>query len=189
MKVILASASPRRRELLKVIVPDFEIAPSRNIDEPYPGDLRSDEVPVYLSALKSAAYADILDDGDILVTADTVVILGERILGKPSGRDEAIEMLSDLSGHTHRVVTGVTLAAKGRQPVSFKATTEVTFAPLSMSDIEYYVDNYRPFDKAGAYGIQEWIGAAAVEKISGSYYNVVGLPLHALFERLKEFGV
>ncbi|MDO4320383.1 MAG: Maf family nucleotide pyrophosphatase [Bacteroidales bacterium] len=187
MKVILASASPRRRELLKTIIPEFEIAPSRDIDETYPDTLSPDDVPVYLSALKSAAYADILTDGDVLVTADTVVVLGDRILGKPAGRDDAIAMLNALSGQTHRVITGVSLAAKGRDTVSFSAITEVSFARLSQADIEYYVDNYRPFDKAGAYGIQEWIGAAAVEKISGSYYNVVGLPLHALFTRLREF--
>lgn len=184
-KVILASASPRRRELLKTIEPDFEIAPSRFVDEAYPAGMAADEVPVYLASLKAAAYSDLLAPGDILITADTVVILGDKILGKPSGRDEAVAMLSALSGRTHRVVTGVSLNTPGHEPVSFAVTTEVRFARLELSDIEYYVDNYSPYDKAGAYGIQEWIGAAAVEKISGSYYNVVGLPLHALFARLK----
>ncbi len=188
MKVILASASPRRRELLRTIVPDLEIAPSRELEEIYPATLAADEVPVYLSRLKADGYMDIVAEGDVLITADTVVILGDRILGKPDGRAGAIEMLKALSGKTHHVVTGVTMRSPGRLDESFGVRTDVTFAPLSDEDIEYYVDNYAPYDKAGAYGIQEWIGAAAVEKISGSYYNVVGLPLHAVFKRLQAIG-
>lgn len=189
MNVILASGSPRRRELLHTIVPEFEIAPSRDIDESYPAGMPADEVPVYLAGIKSDAYSDLLVGDNVLITADTVVILGDRILGKPADRPEAVAMLTALSGCTHRVVTGVVLAKAGCAPVRFSATTEVTFAPLTQADIEYYVDTCKPYDKAGAYGIQEWIGAAAVEKISGSYYNVVGLPLHALFVKLRELSV
>lgn len=187
IKVILASKSPRRRELLSIIEPDYVTAPDREVEESYPADMPADEVPAYLSRLKSDAYASDLPDRAVLVTADTVVVLDGRILGKPADEAEAVEMLGALAGRTHHVVTGVTLRARGMEPDTFSVSTEVTFAPLSDDDIRYYVDRYRPLDKAGAYGIQEWIGAAAVEKINGSHYNVVGLPLHRLFHRLRDY--
>ncbi len=186
-KVLLASKSPRRRELLSIIEPDYELAPDRDVKEAYPADLAADEVPSYLSRLKSRGYADVVPHGCILLTADTVVILDGEILGKPVDCDDAERMLARLSGRTHRVVTGVTLYSPGYDAMTFSVTTEVTFAVLSQEDIHSYVVNYRPLDKAGAYGIQEWIGAAAVEKINGSHYNVVGLPLHKLFHALRDY--
>lgn len=186
-KVVLASKSPRRRKLLAIIEPDYELAPDREVAENYPADLAAEEVPGYLSRLKSQGFADTVAAGDILLTADTVVILDGKILGKPTDEADACRMLGELSGRTHKVVTGVTLYSPGVEPMTFSVTTEVTFAPLDAADIRHYVAEYRPLDKAGAYGIQEWIGAAAVEKINGSYYNVVGLPLHKLFGALRRY--
>lgn len=185
-KIILASGSPRRRELLGLVTDNFTVAPSRDIDESYPDTLAPDQVPVFLSQLKARGYDDLTADGSIVLTADTVVIVDEQILGKPAGRDEAIAMLRMLSGRAHRVVTGVTLHTADRS-ASFATTTTVHFAPLTDSEIEHYVDTYRPFDKAGAYGIQEWIGAIGITGIEGCFYNVMGLPLHDLYRHLKEF--
>ncbi len=185
-RVILASASPRRRELLKMVVPEFEIASGIEVDETYPADMPAAEVPVYLSQLKSNAYRHTLEGGDVLITADTVVIIDGEILGKPANRDEAIAMLAKLSNRTHTVITGVTLQSIACSE-SFAQSTLVHFDEVSMDDIEHYVDTYQPFDKAGAYGIQEWIGAAAISGIEGSFYNVMGLPVHALFLKLRKF--
>lgn len=182
--IILASNSPRRRELLHYIVDNFDIAPSRDIDETYPADTAPDDVPCYLSRLKADAYADLVAADTVLITADTVVILDSVILGKPHSRDRAIAMLHQLSGRTHRVVTGVTLLTANRS-VTFSTTTHVTFDTLSDDEIEYYVDRYQPYDKAGAYGIQEGLGAASVSHLDGCYYNVMGLPLNALYRQLK----
>lgn len=183
-KIILASASPRRRELLKMITPDFTIADGREVDEIYPASMAPEKVPEYLSQLKASAYLDDLSGDEVLITADTVVILDGKILGKPHTRNEAVDMLMRLQNRTHTVVTGVTLStASGWK--SFSQTTEVDFDVLSRSEVEHYVDNYKPFDKAGAYGIQEWIGAAAIKGIRGSFYNVMGLPVHALYTELK----
>lgn len=187
-RIILASGSPRRRELLKMIVPDFTIASGKDVDETYPAELSAEDVPVYLSQLKSMPYKEELQDGDILITADTVVILDNDILGKPHSRDEAIDMLRRMRDRTHVVVTGVTLTTTSRTE-SFSQRTEVDFDRLTDTEIEYYIDNYKPYDKAGAYGIQEWIGAAAIIGIRGSFYNVMGLPVHALYLKLKEFGI
>lgn len=185
-KILLASGSPRRRELLAMIAPDFDVAPGRDIDERYPADLPAENVAVYLSKVKAEAYRDLLDDDEIIITADTVVIIDGRILGKPACREEAIEMLRSLSGRCHKVVTGVTVTAKDRC-ISFDETTVVEFARLSDDEITCYVDTFRPYDKAGAYGIQEWIGAVGIKGIEGCYYNVMGLPVHTLYHRLKEF--
>lgn len=184
--LILASGSPRRRELLGAIAPDMSVAPKREIDETYPADIPAMEVAQYLSRLKADAYRDLVTPGSILVTADTVVIIDDEILGKPVDRDEAVAMLRHLSGRTHQVVTGVTVC-DGERTESFSDVTDVTFAPLSDDEIAYYVDRYAPFDKAGAYGIQEWIGYIGVESIKGCYYNVMGLPLQALYMTLKTF--
>ena len=184
--IILASNSPRRRELLKMIVPEFEIASGRDIAEVYPDTLPAAEVPEFLSRLKASAYAPDLEPGQVLITADTVVIVDGDILGKPRNRDEAIAMLTRMQSRTHTVVTGVTITSVDRV-VSFSQQTEVDFDALSREEIEYYVDNYKPYDKAGAYGIQEWIGAAAIIGIRGSFYNVMGLPVHALYLALKAF--
>lgn len=185
-KILLASGSPRRRELLAMIAPDFAVAPGRDVDESYPSDIPAEKVAEYLSKVKADAYIDLLADDEIIITADTVVIIDGRILGKPAGRDEAVAMLRSLSGRRHKVVTGVTVTAKDRS-VSFDETTVVEFAPLSDGEITAYVDTFRPYDKAGAYGIQEWIGAVGIKGIEGCYYNVMGLPVHTLYHRLKEF--
>ncbi len=188
MNIILASASPRRHELLKMIVEDFRIAHGREVDEVYPADLPKEEVPVYLSQLKASAYlSDLKNADDLLITADTVVILDDKILGKPHSRKEAIGMLSEMQGKTHKVVTGVTVSTPDRS-TSFSQTTEVDFDVLTQDEIEYYVDKFKPYDKAGAYGIQEWIGAAAIIGIRGSFYNVMGLPIHALYKVLKDYS-
>jgi septum formation protein len=185
-KVVLASASPRRRELLKMVVPDFEIATGIDVDETYPNDTPTDDVPVYLSKIKAEAYRSRLSPTDVLITADTVVIVDDKILGKPANRDEAVAMLALLSGREHKVITGVSITTCDKME-SFGCSTLVKFDHLSKADIEYYVDNYKPFDKAGAYGIQEWIGAAGISGINGSFYNVMGLPVHALFLKLRHY--
>ena len=187
--IILASNSPRRRELLKMIVPEFEIASGKDVEEVYPDGLEPEKVPEYLSQLKAVAYMDDIKPGDVLVTADTVVILDGEILGKPRSREDAIGMLSKMQSRTHTVVTGMTLSFSDSPSISFSQKTEVHFDALSEEEIEYYVDNFRPYDKAGAYGIQEWIGAAAITGINGSFYNVMGLPVQTLCRQLKEFGV
>lgn len=185
-KILLASGSPRRRELLAMIAPGFAVAPGRDVDESYPSDIPAEKVAEYLSKVKADAYIDLLDDDEIIITADTVVIIDGRILGKPAGRDDAVAMLRSLSGRRHKVVTGVTVTARDRS-VSFDETTVVEFAHLNDDEIDAYVDTFRPYDKAGAYGIQEWIGAVGIKGIEGCYYNVMGLPVHTLYHRLKEF--
>lgn len=186
MKLLLASNSPRRRELISMLDLDVEIVLPRDVDESYPADLPAEEVPVYLSRVKADAYRGLSVGDEILVTADTVVILDDKILGKPHSREEAIAMLQSLSGRSHRVVTGVTLMSTDRT-VSFSTATRVVFDRLSREEIESYVDKYKPFDKAGAYGIQEWIGCVAISSIDGCYYNVMGLPLHDLYRHLQNF--
>lgn len=186
MKILLASNSPRRRELLKLLEPDFIIAESRDVKETYPADLPLPEVAPYLSRLKAAAYRDVLVPDEVIITADTVVINKGSLMGKPKDEEEAVEMLKSLMGHTHTVVTGVTLTSS-EKTVTFSESTEVTFDYLGTQEIEDYVHNYHPLDKAGAYGIQEWIGAAAITGIHGCFYNVMGLPLHSLYIHLKEF--
>lgn len=185
-KILLASGSPRRRELLAMIAPGFAVAPGRDVDESYPSDIPAEKVAEYLSKVKANAYIDLLADDEIIITADTVVIIDGRILGKPAGRDDAVAMLRSLSGRRHKVVTGVTVTARDRS-ISFDETTVVEFAQLSDDEIDAYVDTFRPYDKAGAYGIQEWIGAVGIKGIEGCYYNVMGLPVHTLYHRLKEF--
>ncbi len=184
-RLILASASPRRRELLASCDIDFVLADKFECEECYPADLENDKVAEYLSQLKSNAYPHPLGEGDILLTADTVVILGDKILGKPHSEAEAIEMISSLSGATHKVVTGVTLRT-AEQTISFSAESLVSFRVLDAKEIRYYVEKYRPMDKAGAYGIQEWIGYIGIEGIEGSFYNVMGLPVQRLYSALKE---
>lgn len=188
IEVVLASNSPRRRELLGLILPSFSIAPSLDIDETYPSTLPAAQVPAYLSQLKAETYKSILKDNQLIITADTVVILDGAILGKPKDCQDAIDMLHRMCGNTHTVVTGVTMTSfQGKKNVTFSTHTDVTFCKLNDEQIEEYVSRFQPFDKAGAYGIQEWIGAAAIENINGSFYNVMGLPLHALYQQLREF--
>lgn len=185
-RLILASHSPRRRELLAGCGLQFTLADNYEVDERYPDDLPADEVAAYLSRLKSESFPRELSDGEVLITADTVVLLQDRILGKPSGREGAIEMLRDLSGRNHRVITGVTLRRRDRID-TFDSRTEVWFKPLTDEEIHYYVDTFQPYDKAGAYGIQEWIGYVGIERIEGSFYNVMGLPVQKLIARLEKF--
>lgn len=185
LRLVLASASPRRRELLCQIGAQVRIASTKEVDESYPENIAPEEVAPYISAKKAHAYADSIESGETLITADTVVICEGRVLGKPHNEHEAVEMLRQLSGRTHSVVTGVTImnSERGR---TFGVTTEVDFAPLSDNEIRYYVEKYRPLDKAGAYGIQEWIGYIGITGIRGDYYNVMGLPLQRLYAELKE---
>lgn len=188
VKVLLASNSPRRRELLGLIVPEFSIAEIRDVKETYPPGLDAHNVPAYLSRLKASAYIDALEPDELIITADTVVLLDNEILGKPRGRQEAVSMLGRLSGRTHTVVTGVTLTSmSGKKSDTFSEETRVTFGMIERHEIEEYVDRFKPFDKAGAYGIQEWVGAAAIKGINGCFYNVMGLPLHTLYVHLKDF--
>lgn len=184
--ILLGSGSPRRRDLLASLDIDFRQIAIKDVDESYPSDMPAEEVPAYLSRVKAEAYRDELNPGDILITADTVVILDGKILGKPEDERQAVEMLTELSGRTHEVVTGVTLMALGAVE-TFSEKTAVSFAEISSEDIEHYVTEYRPLDKAGAYGVQEWIGQAAVTGINGCFYNVMGLPTSALYHRLGEF--
>lgn len=185
-RLILASQSPRRRQLLSDAGLEFTLADRFECDETFPQDMPAEDVAEYLSRLKSEAYPEPLAEGDILLTADTVVIADNRVLGKPSDRAEAIEMISLLSGCDHEVITGCTLRTATRQR-SFSVRSKVHFRALDREEIEYYVDCYRPFDKAGAYGIQEWIGYVGIEGIEGSFYNVMGLPVQRLYSILKEF--
>ena len=165
---------------------EFTLAPKFECDESYPATLPAAEVASFLSALKSEAYPEPLAEGDILVTADTTVVVGERVLGKPADREEACEMLRAMSGRSHKVYTGVTLRSSEKMH-TFAVQTEVYFRTMGEDEIAYYVDNYRPYDKAGAYGIQEWIGYVAIERIEGSFYNVMGLPIQRLYTELHSF--
>ena len=185
-RLLLASQSPRRRELMTGCGLPYELAPKYDCEEVYPADLPAEEVPLYLSQLKSRAYPGPLAPDVILLTADTVVVLDGGVLGKPCGREEAVGMLGRLSGRRHTVVSGVTLRTAERMH-GFEARTSVWFRTLSAEEIEHYVDTCRPFDKAGSYGIQEWIGYAAIERIEGSFYNVMGLPIQKVYVELDKF--
>ena len=184
--VVLASGSPRRRELLAMLDIQFTVDTSHSVDETVPDGMAPEEIPAYLSQLKAAAYP--LEDGSdkLVITADTVVILDGAVLGKPASLCEATDMLAMLQGRTQQVVTGVTIRT-ATDSVTFSATSEIDFGTLTPEEIAYYVESYSPLDKAGAYGIQEWIGAAAIRGIRGSFYNVMGLPVHRLYSELKKF--
>lgn len=183
LKIILASASPRRKELLAGLDLDFEVKVIKGVSEIYPDSLRAEEVPQYISREKAAAYQ--VADDELLLTADTVVVVDNTILGKPHDADDARRMLRLVSGHTHHVVTGVTLTTAKAQK-TFGVTTDVTFRQLTDDEINYYISHYRPFDKAGAYGIQEWIGYIGVTSIHGSYYNVMGLPVQRIYQEIMK---
>ncbi len=173
--ILLCSTSPRRRELMKMLDIDFDIAPSIDVEENYPETLKACEVPLYLSALKARAYARLIKDNELIITADTVVICDNHVIGKPSDAADARRMLLSMQGREHIVVTGVSI------------TTADRLDRLGEDEIDYYISKYNPMDKAGAYGIQEWIGVAAVAGIEGSFYNVMGLPVHQLYTYLKDF--
>lgn len=182
-KIVLSSNSPRRKELLGELGIDFEVRVIEGIDETYPKELSVEEVPQYIAREKARVY--IVGKDEVLLTADTVVVLGNEIMGKPHDEADAMRMLRQLSGKTHQVITGVCLTTNDKQ-VTFADVTDVSFADLTDDEIKYYVDNFRPLDKAGAYGIQEWIGLAGVTGIKGSYFNVVGLPVHRVYAELKK---
>lgn len=185
-KVLLASKSPRRRELLEQLRIPFNVVNTGGIDESYPEDMPAESVPRYIADRKADAYLKRFESNELIITADTLVICDGEILGKPHNYDEAVAMLQKLSGRTHQVITGVSISTLEKR-TTFSTVTDVTFAPLSDEVITYYVENFLPFDKAGAYGIQEWIGCVAVQEIKGSFYNVMGLPVHQLYMELKNF--
>lgn len=186
--IILASQSPRRREILKMLGVDFKVV-VKDTDETFPPELQGGAIPEHIAVLKASAFdSDLqsLPDNTIIIASDTIVYIDNKVIGKPKGREDAIKMLKTLSGRCHQVLTGVCIKTKNRQR-SFFAESKVWFRELSDDEITYYVDNYRPFDKAGAYAVQEWIGAAAIAKIEGSYYNVMGLPSQMLYNELLKF--
>lgn len=184
--IILASKSPRRQELLKGIGLNFNVL-TKDVDESYPSRLSVYEVAPYLSLKKAKAFEDAeLPDNYMIITADTIVVVGDEILGKPKDKENACEMLLKLSGKKHSVITGVTIRTKDRTK-TFSAVSNVVFEKLDSEEINYYVDNFKPFDKAGSYGIQEWIGYIGVNAVEGSYFNVMGLPTQKLYTVLKTF--
>ena len=185
-QVVLASNSPRRKELLGGLGISFEVRTLQNIDESYPDTLRGEEIPMYISAKKAEAYRLTMAENELIITADTVVCDNGIVLGKPKDAAEAKQMLRQLSGHAHEVITGVSIVTQ-EKTVQFASTSKVFFSALTDEEIDYYINVYQPFDKAGAYGIQEWIGYVGVTRIEGSYFNVMGLPIQRLYTELKRF--
>ena len=181
--IILASNSPRRKQLLAGLDLDFEVRIMPGIEESYPQDLSTDMIPEYLACQKAAAYT--IKEGELLITADTIVVLEGSVLGKPANAQDAKHMLQALRGKTHSVITGVALTTTHCQRV-FHVVTEVTFGPLSDQAIDYYIATYQPYDKAGAYGIQEWIGYVGVTSLRGSFFNVMGLPVQRIYEEIPK---
>lgn len=184
-KVILASNSPRRKDLLAGLGVEYEVRTMPDVDESYPSTLKGADIPLYISQEKANAYRSMLQSDELMITADTIVWLEGEVLGKPADRAEAISMLQRMSGRTHEVYTGVSITTTEWQR-SFAVQTEVKFATLTNEEIVYYVDRFQPMDKAGAYGVQEWIGFIGVERIEGSYFNIMGLPVQRLYKELKE---
>ena len=184
-KIILASGSPRRQQFLKELELAFEIR-LKEIEEIYPDHLKAEEITNFLAKLKASAFENELQDNEVLITSDTIVWLDNKALGKPIDASHAVRMLTEMSGKTHKVITSVCIKSTKKEVV-FHDETLVTFTDLSLDEIEFYLKNYKPFDKAGSYGIQEWIGLIAIEKIEGSYANVVGLPTHKLYKELMNF--
>ena len=186
-KIILASQSPRRKQLLEWAEVSFEVV-VKETDEHLPPGLTAEEVALYIARNKSIAVQSSLPDPAIVLAADTIVVLGENIIGKPVHREEAISILLALSGEKHRVITGVVIR-KGEQEVAFADVTEVEFHALTIDQIEFYVDKYKPYDKAGAYAIQEWIGVVGIKSINGDFYNVMGLPVSRVVKALERLGI
>lgn len=184
--IVLASNSPRRKELLQRMGVNFKVRTLFGIDESYPDSLRGEDIVRYISRNKAQAYRSSMAPNELLITADTIVYVKGEVMGKPKTAEQAKEMLHKLSGKSHQVITGVTIVTADRTE-DFGVTSQVKFAEITDEEINFYVDNYLPFDKAGAYGIQEWIGIVAVEEIKGSYFNVVGLPVQRLYQKLKTF--
>lgn len=184
-RIVLASQSPRRKELLAGLGLEFESRVLPDVDESFPPGLAGGDIPLFIARGKAEAYRPSLGADELLITADTIVWLGGEVLGKPADRADALRMLRLLSGRTHEVHTGVCLTA-ARWQRAFTARTEVRFSPLEEEELTWYVDRFRPFDKAGAYGVQEWIGYVGVEHIAGSYYNIMGLPVQRLYRELRQ---
>ncbi|MBO4825877.1 MAG: septum formation protein Maf [Prevotella sp.] len=187
-RIVLASNSPRRKELLAGLDIPFSVRVLDGIDESYPPMLSPVDIPQFLAKNKAEAYKSTMADDEVVITADTVVVLDEEVLGKPADRADAVHMLKELSGKTHQVITGVCLTTTSTQRV-FGVTTEVTFKAFTDEEINYYVDTYKPMDKAGAYGIQEWIGYVGVTALNGSYFNVMGLPVQRIYAELQKMGI
>ena len=186
-RYVLASGSPRRQSLLKIIISDFEIW-TKDIEESYPSELKEDKVAIYLAEKKAKAFYNEMNKGDLLISADTIVCQDQRVLGKPKDADEAFAMLTALSNSVHKVITACAIQSL-YSINSFAEITEVRFKALSSEEIDYYIEHFKPFDKAGAYGIQEWIGQIAIKGINGCYYNVMGLPIQRLNSYLKLEGL
>jgi septum formation protein len=184
-RVILASNSPRRKELLSGLGIDYEVKTLPGIEESYPDTLKGEEIPLYIASEKADAYRDSMQPDELIITADTIVWLDGVVMGKPKDEEDARNMLRRLSGKTHQVMTGVCITTTGFRK-SFSTVTDVTFTDLTEEEIHYYVEHYQPMDKAGAYGIQEWIGFVGVQSIAGSYFNVMGLPVQRLYKELKK---
>lgn len=184
--IILASNSPRRKELLQRLGLPFKVRTLFGVDESFPENLRGEEIALYIARKKSEAYKSSMSSNELLITADTIVCLDGVVMGKPYGAENAKTILRQLSGRVHQVITGVTVLTQVKRE-SFAVTSHVKFANVTEDEIDYYVDNYLPFDKAGAYGIQEWFGLVAVEELRGSYFNVMGLPVQRLYTVLKQF--
>ncbi len=184
-RLILASRSPRRQQLLRELGIEFDVV-LKDYDESYPEHLKGEEIASYIASAKAGSFRKDLSPYEIVLTADTIVWCNNKVLGKPVDEDDAFAILSEISGNTHEVITGVTILSSERER-TFTETTRVTFEILSEEELKYYISNFKPFDKAGAYGIQEWIGVVACSRIEGSYFNVVGLPVQRLFKELKEF--
>jgi len=186
-KIILASNSPRRKELLTNLKIPFKVIVKQDLDETLPEDIKTEDAAKYLAEKKASFYNDVIqEENTILITADTIVLNNKKILGKPSGYEEAFDMLRSLSGKMHKVITGVAVTSPEKQTV-FDSMTKVYFKELTNNEIDHYIMNFKPFDKAGAYGIQEWIGMIGITKIEGSYFNVVGLPVQKLYSELIKF--
>ena len=184
-KIILASQSPRRKQLLEWAEVPFEIV-IKETEESYPGGLKVDEVAVHIARNKALAVQDIVVPGSVILAADTIVVLNERIIGKPKSREDALSILHDLSGNKHAVITGVVIRQHEKE-IAFADTTDVYFNELTHGQIEFYVDKYKPFDKAGAYAIQEWIGVIGIKSVNGDFYNVMGLPVSRVVRELTKF--
>jgi septum formation protein len=185
-RIILASRSPRRKELLSELGLTFEVRIAE-FDESYPADLKGEEIAAYIASAKSTGFRSNIQSDELIITADTIVWCNGKVLGKPRNERDAELILNEISGNTHEVITGVCILT-GEKSICFTESTKVTFSKLSNEEISYYISKYRPYDKAGAYGIQEWIGVAACRRIEGSYFNVVGLPVQRLYEELNNFA-
>ncbi len=187
LQILLASKSPRRRDLLTQLGLNYSLAPDLDVDESFPSDILPIEVASYLANKKATAYASLLENNNqVLITADTIVIIDDEVIGKPTDNEDARQMLRKLSGRKHLVITGVCLSSLNKKHI-FESLTEVYFKELTNQEIEYYVETFTPLDKAGAYGIQEWIGYIGITRIEGSYFNVMGLPVQALYDALQKF--